>query len=435
MGSISESATVPYRPTPADITLENHRPGDPAKILFQNVRILDSTGRLPYLGSVLIEGERVVAVGQVDPSATEGALIIDGEGRKTLMSGLIDAHTHLSWNNARNLDDLIKLPAEEHVLFTAHSAKTYLDCGYTMCFGAAAARPRLDIAVKASIKSGLIPGPRSLANAPEITTTGGAIAPSISRYADGPYEMRKAVREAIELGADNVKLSMTGDNFVDDMPSQDTYFTLEETVAAVEEAHNRGKRVCAHARSAASVKMCLVAGVDVIYHASFIDAEGMDLLERHKDSVFVAPTINLPIATCAGAAVPYGVTVELAEKQGLRHEVDVACTAMTEMHRRGIRMLPGGDYGFAWTPHGTYARDLQHFVTRFGYTPMESILAATALGGEMMGHPDELGKVQPGYYADVILVDGDPLADIAVLQDQEKLHAIVINGHVHKHVR
>ncbi|PYH94292.1 hypothetical protein BO71DRAFT_231121 [Aspergillus ellipticus CBS 707.79] len=433
MESISES-TVPYRPTPADITLHNHKPSDPAKILFENVQILDSTGRLPYPGSVLIEGERIVSVGDVDPSAAEGAFRIDGHGQKTLMSGLVDAHTHLSWNNARNLDELLKLPVEEHVLATANSAKTYLDCGYTMCFGAAAARTRLDIAVKASIKSGLIPGPRTLANAPEIATTAGATVPSITQYADGPHEMRKTVRELIKLGADNIKLSMTGDNFLDEMPSQETYFTLEETVAAVEEAHNRGKRVCAHARSATSVKMCLIADVDVIYHASFTDEEGMNMLERQKDSVFVAPAINLPIATCAGEAVPFGVTVEMAEKQGLVHEVDVACKAMAEMHRRGIRVLPGGDFGFAWAPHGTYARDLQHFVDRFGYTPMESILAATALGGEIMGYPDELGKVQPGYYADVILVDGDPLADIAVLQDQEKLHAIVINGHIHKHV-
>lgn len=105
---------------------------------------------------------------------------------------------------------------------------------------------------------------------------------------------------------------------------------------------------------------------------------------------------------------------------------------MIEMHRRGIRVLPGGDYGFAWTPHGTYARDLQHFVERFEFTPMEAILAATAQGGEIMLRPDELGKVQPGYLADLLLVDGDPLADITVLQDKGKLHAIMKDGKFHK---
>ncbi|OJJ87455.1 uncharacterized protein ASPGLDRAFT_1509812 [Aspergillus glaucus CBS 516.65] len=431
---MTTNANVPYRPTPADITINNHRPGDPSKVLFKDVQILDSTGALPYKGNVLIEGERISSVGDVDESAIEGALIIDGEGKKTLMSGLIDAHTHLSWNNAPTIHGLTNLQLEEHVLHTANSAKTYIDCGYTMCFGAASARSRLDIAIKGAIKSGLISGPRTLANTPEITTTGGAIVPSISRYADGPYEMRKIVREFILLGADNIKLSMTGDDIHETMRSEDTYFTLEETVAAVEEAHNRGKRVCSHARSAASVKHSLRAGVDMIYHASFIDEEGMDMLEQAKDTVFIAPAINFPFASCQGDAITFGLTPEMAAKKGLKYEVEMACKAMQEMHRRGIRILPGGDYGFAWAPHGTYARDLKHFVDLFGYTPMESILAATSLGGELMGYPDDLGKVRPGFYADVILVDGDPLKEIEVLQDQNRLHAIVINGHVHKNM-
>lgn len=432
MPSTTALNTKPYRPTPADIVMNNHKPGDSSKILFKNIRILDSTGKLPYDGSVLIERERIVSVGEVSDSAADGALVIDGQGKKTLMSGLVDAHTHLTWNNAPTLDALTSLKLEEHVLHTANSARTYLDCGYTMCFGAASAQPRLDIVIKGAIKSGMIPGPRTLANTPEITTTGGAIVPSISRYADGPHEMRKIVREFIMLGADNIKLSMTGDDIHEYMRSQETYFTLEETKAAVEEAHNRGKRVCGHARSAASVKHCLEADVDMIYHASFIDEEGMVMLEEKKDQVFVAPAINFPLTSCTGEAIPYGLTPEMAEKKGLKHEVEVACKAMHEMRKRGIRVLPGGDFGFAWAPHGTYARDLKHFVDLFGYTPMESILAATALGGELMGYPDDLGKVQPGYYADVILVDGDPLADITILQDTSKLHAIVINGHLHK---
>lgn len=423
-----------YRPTPADITINNHKPGDPEKILFKNVRILDSTGALPYGGDVLIEGERIKYVGRVHEDDIKDAFIIDGGGRKTLMSGLIDAHTHLSWNNAPTIHGLTSLPLEEHVLHTANSAKSYIDCGYTMCFGAASARPRLDIAIKGAIKAGIIPGPRTLANTPEITTTGGAIVPSISRYADGPHEMRKIVREFILLGADNIKLSMTGDDIHETMRSEETYYTLEETVAAVEEAHNRGKRVCSHARSAASVRLSLLAGVDMIYHASFIDEEGMDMLEKAKDNVFVAPAINFPFASCQGDATPFGLTREMAAKKGLQHEVEVACKAMREMRKRGIRVLPGGDYGFAWAPHGTYARDLKHFVDLFGYTPMESILAATALGGELMGYPNELGKVQPGYYADVILVDGDPLSEIEILQEQARLHTIVINGHIHKNI-
>ncbi len=102
------------------------------------------------------------------------------------------------------------------------------------------------------------------------------------------------------------------------------------------------------------------------------------------------------------------------------------------MRRRGIRVLPGGDYGFAWTPHGTYARDLQHFVELLGYTPMQTLLAATKLGGEIMRMPDELGQIKPGFYADLILVDGDPLKDITVLQNRDRIVGIMKGGAFHK---
>lgn len=421
------------RPIPADISINNHHPNDTSRILFKNVQILDSTGREPYLGDALIEGTTIKQVGRMEEFTPDAqTTVIDGQGKKTLMSGLCDSHTHLSWNNSPTLDGLTNLPIEEHVLHTANSAKLYLDCGYTMCFGAAAAQPRLDIVTKAAVKSGLIPGPRILANGQEISTTGGAIVPSVTRYADGVDEMRKAVRYFCSLGVDNLKLSMTGDEIHDTMRSEETYFTLEETKAAVDEAHMRGKRICAHARSNDAVKQCAKAGVDVIYHASFADDEAIDMLEKIKDRVYISPAINFPYTSATGEAIPYGLTPEMAVKKGLKREVEIAALAMKKMHKKGIRILPGGDYGFAWSPHGTYARDLAHFVNMFGHTPMESIIAATALGGEIMGHPDVLGKVLPGYYADVILVDGNPLEDISILQDTRNIHAIIINGHLHK---
>jgi imidazolonepropionase-like amidohydrolase len=157
--------------------------------------------------------------------------------------------------------------------------------------------------------------------------------------------MRKVVRELVEIGVDNVKLSMTGDDIHPTMRATETYFSMPEVDAAVDEAHRRGKRVCAHARSAESVILCARAGVDVIYHASFTDEEGMKLLEAQKDRVFVAPAINFPLLSLTDAT-PYGMTPEMAEKRGLKHEVEVACKAVREMHKRGIRVLPGGDYGF-----------------------------------------------------------------------------------------
>ena len=155
------------------------------------------------------------------------------------------------------------------------------------------------------------------------------------------------------------------------------------------------------------------------------------MLDKNKHKHMVAPGINWLVATLYEAEA-FGFPQEAAEAVGYKKELEQATEGLREMHRRGIKLLPGGDYGFAWTPHGTYARDLEHFVERLGFTPMEAIISATAWGGEIMLRPDELGKVQPGYLADMILVDGDPLADITILQDRDRIHAIMKDGRFHK---
>ncbi|KAK7413334.1 hypothetical protein QQX98_007777 [Neonectria punicea] len=352
-----------------------------SKVLFVNVKILDSTGREPYIGDVLIEGE---------------------------------------------------LDIEEHVILTMKSAQCFIDSGYTMCFGAASAKDWLDVVVRDAINAGDIPGPRYLANAREIAKPDGDLVAGITRFADGPEEMRQVVRHNIEnIGVDNVKLSMSGEEICEVRSAQDCYFTDEETAACVDEAHKLGKRLCAHARARDSIKMCIKHGVDVIYHASFIDDEGMDELEKAKDKYIVVPAINWLWATTYEAEA-FGYTHEKAEKAGYKLELDTAIAGLREMHRRGIVVLPGGDYGFAWAPHETYARDLEHFVNLLGFTPHESIIAATSGVAALLMRGHELGKIQLGYYADCILVDGDPLEDISVLQDHSRLNIIIINGRVHK---
>jgi imidazolonepropionase-like amidohydrolase len=204
-----------------------------------------------------------------------------------------------------------------------------------------------------------------------------------------------------------------------------------EVEAVCEVARSRGKRVAAHARSAESVKMSLRHGVDIIYHATFADAEAIDALEEAKERVFVAPTIGITYATLNEAA-PWGITVSVAEGLGLRREIEHAVGVMKELKRRGVRILPGGDYGFAWNPVGRNARDLEHFVNMFGYTPMEAIVAATKLGGEIMMQGGELGQIKPGYLADLVVVDGNPLADIKILQDAGRFLAIMKDGGFHK---
>jgi imidazolonepropionase-like amidohydrolase len=200
---------------------------------------------------------------------------------------------------------------------------------------------------------------------------------------------------------------------------------------AVKEAHNRGIRVAVHARSGESVKIAVRNGVDIVYHASYVDEEGLDMLEAEKDRIFVAPGLNWLYASLHEAG-PFGYPHEVAVAHGYERELAAAIAGLKEMKRRGIRLLPGGDYGFAWTPHGTYARDLEHFVTLLGFTPMEAILSATALGGEIMLRPDELGKVAAGYKADLILVDGDPLEDITILQDITRIVGVMKDGVWHR---
>ncbi len=136
-----------------------------SKTLFRNVSILDSTGADPYPGDVLVDNDRISAVGPVDSAQAEGARVIEGRGR-TLMSGLCDAHTHFSWNNSADLDGLGTMPVEEHLLFCIESARTYLDSGYTMCLGAASAKDRLDVVCRDAINSGRIPGPATWPTAP-----------------------------------------------------------------------------------------------------------------------------------------------------------------------------------------------------------------------------------------------------------------------------
>jgi imidazolonepropionase-like amidohydrolase len=398
---------------------------------FTNVSVLDSTGAAPYPADVLIEGDRITEVRRDRSVAPPpGARVVDGGGG-TLMSGLCDAHTHFSWNNAPSLDYLSTTPPEDHTLFAVESARTYLDCGYTMCMGASSAKPRLDVVVRDAINAGRFPGPRLRACCMEIAVSSCVLLPGASYVADGPDEFRKVVRQVIGLGVDNVKLITDGEEITGTLHAEDASMSEEEIAVTVHEAHERHRTVSAHARSAESVKRCLRAGVDNIYHASFTDAEGMDLLEEAKDRVFVAPGINWLITTLNDAA-PWGYTPSHAEAAGYKRELDIAIAGLREMHQRGIRVLPGGDYGFAWCPHGTYARDLEHFVTLLGFTPMEAIVSATAQGGEIMGQPGELGKIAPGYLADLILVNGDPLADITILQDRARLTAIMKDGLFHK---
>jgi imidazolonepropionase-like amidohydrolase len=406
--------------------------------LFTNVRILDGSGQTqPYAGSVLVAGNRIRAVGRsTAPISPAGATVIDGAGA-TLMPGMCEAHTHFSWNDAATLAGIQTMPLEEHVLWCAKVAGRYLQAGFTSCVGAACAKPRLDVVTRNAINSGQIPGPRYLAASQEITVPGGLGDETLPHLpfpefsfgvnVNGAEDMRKAVRMFLKYGVDSIKLNLSGDNFTPQSPAGTTWMTDAEVAAAMEEVRLRGKRGVAHARSAASVKQALRHGIEIIYHASYTDTETLDLLEAAKDRVFVAPGIAILYAMLHEAE-PWGITNAIATGMGYAHEWDAAIESLRAMHRRGVRVLPGGDYGFAFTPHCQNARDLEFFVKYLGMTPMEVIRATTLYGGQIMMKPHELGLVKEGYLADLLLVDGDPLANLAILRDPKRILAVMKDG-------
>lgn len=408
--------------------------------LFSNVNIIDGSGTAPYAGHVRVEGNRIVdvsaAADEIDGSADQ---VIDGGG-KTLMPGMCDAHLHLTWNDQPTLEHITMMPPEEHLIHSINVAKTVLDAGFTSGVGAAAARPRFDCILRNAINAGQIVGPRYLANGQEICTTGG-LGDTSPVHVDiqdlsfgwrvcGPEEMRKAVRMFIKFGVDLIKLNLSGEE-ITPVPAQTTPMSDEEVEMAMREIKRYGLRACAHARSADSIRQCLDHGVQIIYHASYADEECMDRLEEKKDEVFVGPGLAWLIQTSQGAA-DWGIAPDSELAQVYARELEHAVDAMKEMRKRGIRIVPGGDYGFAWTPHGTNAKDLQYFVDLLGMSPMEAIVSATKLGGQIMGMSDELGLIRDGYLADLLLVDGDPSADVSVLQDQDKISAIMKDGVFHK---
>ena len=416
-----------------------------ANVLFTNVRILDGTGVAAYPGDVLVQGNRIARISRIGGSPPQsasmsGVTVIDGAGA-TLMPGLCEAHTHMAWNNSATLDGIQVMPTEEHVLWTAGVARQYLMHGWTSCVGAATAKPRLDVVIRNAIEAGQIPGPRYLAASQEITvpgTLGDETLPhiqypeySFGAIVNGPEDMRKVVRMFLKYGVDSIKLNLSGDNFVMGADAKTTWMSDEEVAMAVRETKMRGKRVSVHARSCESVKQALRHGCEVIYHASFTDEEALDMLEAQKDRIFVAPGLSV-IIKLLYEGEPFGSDHAKAVKMGYQEELDAAVQSLRAMHKRGVRVLPGGDYGFAWAPHGTNAMDLQYFVKYLGMTPMETIVAATKFGGQMMKMGDELGTIREGMLADLLLVDGDPLADLGLLLDTKRLLAIMKDGRFYK---
>jgi imidazolonepropionase-like amidohydrolase len=404
-------------------------------IIFENVRIFDGAQLREGVGAVRVDGNRIVEVNdggrRILPQA--GDRVIDGKGQ-TLMPGLVEAHAHLSWpSSVERFVPGMALPPEDAVLTTARNARILLDHGFTSAYSAGALSKSVEVVLNNFITSGGMPGPRLVASSieREPPTSGGDLDPGqVAEHGQGPDAVRAFVKECAALGAKSVKFLLSGEDALKPGASQELMYTQEEADAAGEQARESGVWLACHAQANEAVKMGLRAGFRVLYHCTYADKEALDLLEAKRDEVFIAPAIGIIQATLDAAPPPHFDMSHM--KRSAAEVLELQKALVPELRRRGLKVLPGGDYGFPFNPNGRNARDLELFVQHFGYTPVEALSAATLLGGELMGMGAELGQVKPGFLADLLLVDGDPTEDVTVLQDRQRLRAIMKDGRFHK---
>ncbi|MEY2942713.1 MAG: hypothetical protein RLY97_727 [Pseudomonadota bacterium] len=396
--------------------------------LISNVRIFDGSGSDAKAGQLLIEGDRIAAVLAADASVGDAHLRrIDG-GERFLMPGMVEAHAHLTWpSSIERVFTGMQVPYAEHVAVTEANARITLDAGFTSAYSAGSLGEDIEPAMRDRINAGLIPGPRLRASALEKGMEGvmgvpEGHDPTHDRSIPGLVDYVRARKAA---GCDSIKFLMSSDEAFQRGGAQILMYSEEECQAIGRTAAEEGVWLACHAQAAEAIKRAVRAGFRAIYHCTHADEEALDLLEAHRDRLFVAPAPGLLYARCFEAQ-SFGIGPAEAEAMGATSGLAAMERLMPELKRRGVRVLPGGDYGFPYNVVGRNARDLQIFVERFGFTPAETLRAATWEGGELMDM--QIGRISEGWLADVLLVDGDPLADITVLQNQARISGIMQGG-------
>ena len=406
------------------------RPTGDRRVLLANARVVacsgDATER-PVDGDVLLDGDRIAEVfwGRA-PLAPGTVEVVDLAGA-TLLPGLCDAHTHISWPLDFVFDhpEITAMPEDEHALEVAGVVRTYLRAGYTTLVGAGALKPRVDVLVQRAIDKGLVEGPR-LVPSGEMITQRGAIGAGNLREVGDADEMRRAVGEQVELGVRSVKLMASGDGIVPGHPSQTTYLDDAMVAAAVDEAARGRAFVTAHARGPESVRMCVRNGVRIVHHATYLDDDAIATLTDARDDVWVCPGLHYLRQMVEGAAAPFGITPERVEQAMYPEELRAQLDGLRKLHGNGVRIVAGGDFGHQWTRHGTYAAELLAYVELADMSPLEALLTATSNAGPLMG--ERIGRVEPGYLADLVVLDGDPTTDVSVLLDHDRIGAVVKGG-------
>jgi imidazolonepropionase-like amidohydrolase len=410
------------------------------QVLLRGGNVWDGSGTRAFAADVLVAGNRIAEVRPHGSLGPDSGIPINIPGH-TVIPGLVDGHAHLPFMHKADMADTGDVPPEEHTLRTLQHAGIILQAGFTSCVSGGSAKPRLDIAVRNEINAGHVAGPRILAAGPELTNTGNLgderrlhiHRESIAMIVDGCEAMAKTCRMLIREGVDTIKLNISGNQTIPNSRSDQNIMNEEEIRMAAQTAHAHGKRVAAHVRAANSIKLALKHDIDILYHCEYADDECLDLLEAARDRIFVAPAIGL-LHNLLYEADAWGITYEKAAAIGVAHQFECAQRVFTELRKRGVRVLVGGDYGFPWTPHGTNARDLHHFVRFFGYSDAEALAAATSVGAAAMLMEDRAGLIAPNFLADLVVVAGAPQDDVRLLQVPANIRLVMKDGRVQKNL-
>jgi len=380
-------------------------------------KLLDpASGDMLTGAAVLIEGDKVAAAGPASSITTPAAATTVDLPGATCLPGLLDVHDHLTSDPSHSGYQGLGISVARSTVTGVKNARITLRAGFTTVRNVGAAGYS-DVALRDGINAGEIEGPRLLVSGPALGITGGhcdenLLAPEFhyksEGVADGPWAARAKVREVVKYGADLIKICASGGVLSKgDQPGTPQY-TVEEMRAIADEAHKLGRKVAAHAHGTQSIKDAINAGIDSVEHCSLIDDEGIRLAKEHG-TFLVFDVYNDDYILQHGAKA--GMLPESIEKERKlgslqRENFRRACHA-------GARMAFGTDGGVY--PHGDNARQFAVMV-RFGMKPLDAIRAATTNAAELLGWSGRTGELRPGFFADLIAVEGDPLQDISTLE-------------------
>jgi imidazolonepropionase-like amidohydrolase len=399
-------------------------------MLLTNARLFTGVdGDVIANGAVWVSGRHIKAAG---PATLAHQVPTDVPrfdlGGRFVMPGMTESHAHLSYDH-NGPTELDKTPVELAMMNSVANARVMLASGFTSAISFGSVH-RIDVFLRNAIDRGSIPGPRLEASGRDLGGTGSNAdlhkdwakpqIEGLGMIVDGPWAVRKAVRTLRKNGADVVKIFLDGEALSEHAPPGELTYTDEEVAAACDEAHRRMMRVVCHARSAEAVKQAIRFGVDVIGHANYVDDEAVDMLRHERHRLFVGPAIAWEVQF-VDQCERIGVSKSVMRQKGYENEIEQTVKAVRRLRDAGVRVLVGGDYGLNITPHGTYAKDLEYFVDLFGMSPTEALLCATRDGGAAADTGGMVGTLEAGKYADLVIVNGDPLDDITVLQDHARL--------------